>query len=209
YTSGSTGVPKGVMIPHRALYNHMLWMLEEFAFSLEDRVLQKTPYSFDASVWEIFAPLMSGARLVMARPGGHQDVAYLIDEIKAKQITVLQVVPSLLQALLDAAGIEECKSLTRVFSGGEVLTSEEEEGADRETDQQRARVCVGRADGGSRDRHERRVVHRRRECRERVCGKRGADGREVRAGPVQRERRRAVVPDGRRGAVSRRWSVGV
>jgi non-ribosomal peptide synthetase component F len=115
------------MIPHRSLYNHMLWMLEEFAFSLEDRVLQKTPYSFDASVWEIFAPLMSGARLVMARPGGHQDVGYLIDEIKAKQITVLQVVPSLLQALLDGAGIEECQSLTRVFSGGEVLTSEVKE----------------------------------------------------------------------------------
>jgi non-ribosomal peptide synthetase component F/acyl carrier protein len=104
----------------------MLWMLDEFGFSIADRVLQKTPYSFDASVWELFAPLMSGARLVMARAGGHQDVEYLIEEIKAREITVLQVVPSLLKALLDA-GLEECQSLQRVCSGGEVLTREVKE----------------------------------------------------------------------------------
>src|SRR5262249_52560234 len=78
YTSGSTGEPKGVMVTHRALCNHMLWMRESFALSGADSVLQKTPYSFDASVWEFYAPLLVGARLVMARPGGHRDSVYLM-----------------------------------------------------------------------------------------------------------------------------------
>src|SRR5215204_308531 len=78
YTSGSTGQPKGVMVPHRALGNHMIWMQQRFPLTPADRVIQKTPFSFDASVWELFAPLMAGAQLVMAAPGGHQDVPYLV-----------------------------------------------------------------------------------------------------------------------------------
>ena len=124
YTSGSTGKPKGVMIPHRAICNHMHWMIETFSLTAEDRVLQKTPFSFDASVWEFFAPLLVGGRLVMARPGGHQDGQYLIRVISERQVTTLQLVPSLLRLLLEEEGLKKCSSLKRVFCGGEVLTVE-------------------------------------------------------------------------------------
>ncbi|HEY0100379.1 MAG TPA: AMP-binding protein, partial [Pyrinomonadaceae bacterium] len=76
YTSGSTGQPKGVVVTHRAITNHMRWMQERFPLTHTDRVLQKTPFSFDASVWEFYAPLLCGGQLVMARPGGHRDGAY-------------------------------------------------------------------------------------------------------------------------------------
>jgi amino acid adenylation domain-containing protein len=120
YTSGSTGRPKGVMIPHRSICNHMFWMQSAFPLSEADRVMQKTPLSFDASVWEFFAPLLFGARLVMARPGEHRDGAYLVKLIAEQQVTVLQAVPSLLQVLLDN-DIESCTSLRHVFCGGEAL----------------------------------------------------------------------------------------
>jgi arthrofactin-type cyclic lipopeptide synthetase C len=81
YTSGSTGRPKGAMIPHRGICNRLFWMQERYSLTCSDAVLQKTPFSFDVSVWEFFWPLMSGARLVMAKPGGHQDRDYLIEEI--------------------------------------------------------------------------------------------------------------------------------
>ncbi len=122
YTSGSTGKPKGAMIPHRALANHMRWMQETFQFSKHDRVLQKTSFSFDASIWEFYAPLLAGACLVIARPGGHLDPAYLIKTIVQQQITILQLVPSMLRALLDESDIGTCQSLTSVFCGGEDLT---------------------------------------------------------------------------------------
>ncbi len=77
YTSGSTGKPKGVMNIHRGLSNRLHWMQSAYALTSEDRVMQKTPFSFDVSVWEFFWPLMTGARLIVARPGGHQDPAYL------------------------------------------------------------------------------------------------------------------------------------
>uniref|UniRef100_UPI0039C6927E amino acid adenylation domain-containing protein n=1 Tax=Nodularia chucula TaxID=3093667 RepID=UPI0039C6927E len=121
YTSGSTGQPKGVMLPHRAICNHMLWMQSEFPLTRTDKVLQKTPFSFDASVWEFYAPLLVGAQLVIARPGGHQDSNYLIQVIIEQQITILQLVPSLLQMLLAVGGIENCQSLKRVFCGGQTL----------------------------------------------------------------------------------------
>jgi amino acid adenylation domain-containing protein/non-ribosomal peptide synthase protein (TIGR01720 family) len=124
YTSGSTGRPKGVMITHHAICNHMLWMQEEFALGATDRVLQKTPFSFDASVWEFYAPLLSGARLVLARPGGQQESEYLVAVSAAEQITTLQVVPSMLQLFLEEPGVDRCKSLQRVFCGGEVLSVE-------------------------------------------------------------------------------------
>jgi amino acid adenylation domain-containing protein len=124
YTSGSAGRPKGVQIPHRAINNHMLWMRERLGLDETDIVLQKTPYTFDASVWEFFLPLMCGATLVMARPGGHQDSRYLIEEVKRRGVTVLQLVPTMLRVMLEERGAGECVSLRRVFCGGEALTAE-------------------------------------------------------------------------------------
>lgn len=121
YTSGSTGEPKGVMITHRSLANQMRWMCETFPLAPEDRLLQKTSFSFDASVWEFYAPLLSGARLVMARPGGHKDASYLLNTITARQIHTVQFVPSLLRVLLEE-GLGSCRTLKRVFCGGEELT---------------------------------------------------------------------------------------
>ncbi|MFL5540955.1 MAG: amino acid adenylation domain-containing protein, partial [Longimicrobiaceae bacterium] len=121
YTSGSTGAPKGVGIPHRALANHMGWMQDAFPLSADDRVLQKTPFSFDASVWEFHAPLLAGATLVMASPEAHRDPGLLLEEVRAHGVTVLQGVPSLLRAWLEVGGLERCTTLRRVFAGGEAL----------------------------------------------------------------------------------------
>lgn len=121
YTSGSTGRPKGVMVSHRAICNHMLWMKGFLPLTQCDRVFQKTPVSFDASIWEFYAPLLTGAQLVIAQPGGHQDSKYLVEAINRLSITVLQVVPSLLQLLLDEPGCERCNSLRYVCCGGEEL----------------------------------------------------------------------------------------
>jgi amino acid adenylation domain-containing protein len=122
YTSGSTGRPKGVMISHTAICNHMAWMQATFAFHAGSRVLQKTPISFDASIWEFYAPLLVGGRLVVAPPGVHQDPAALAGVIQKYRITTLQLVPSLLRALLDQPSFGECRTLEDVFCGGEVLT---------------------------------------------------------------------------------------
>lgn len=124
YTSGSTGRPKGVVISHRGICNHMLWMRETFPLNAEDRVLQKTPFSFDASVWEFYAPLIAGAELVMALPDGHSDSTYLVKTIAEKDITTLQVVPTMLRLILEEPELENCKSLRRVFCGGESLPAE-------------------------------------------------------------------------------------
>jgi amino acid adenylation domain-containing protein len=124
YTSGSTGKPKGAMIEHQAISNHMLWMGAKFPLSAQDSVLQKTPFSFDASVWEFYAPLLAGARLVMARPGGHADPAYLASVVTEKQVTTLQLVPSLLALLVQQPGLTACRCLRRVFCGGEALSAD-------------------------------------------------------------------------------------
>src|SRR5207248_3743326 len=125
YTSGSTGKPKGVVNIHKAIVNRLLWMQEAYQLTANDRVLQKTPYSFDVSVWEFFWPLMTGACLVVARPGGHQDPAYLASLIDEQQITTLHFVPSMLQMFLLEPGLEErCKSLKRVICSGEALPFE-------------------------------------------------------------------------------------
>ncbi|HTG36439.1 MAG TPA: non-ribosomal peptide synthase/polyketide synthase [Thermoanaerobaculia bacterium] len=124
FTSGSTGRPKGAMNSHRGIVNRLLWMQETFGLDATDRVLQKTPFSFDVSVWEFFWPLMTGARLVMAKPGGHQDPAYLVEEIVAQEITTLHFVPSMLQVFLEARGVGRCGSLRRVLCSGEALPAE-------------------------------------------------------------------------------------
>ncbi len=121
YTSGSTGKPKGVMIPHQGICNRLLWMLSAFDFQPTDRVLQKTPFTFDAAGWEFFVPLLSGATVVMAEPGGHQDTAYLVNAITEHEITILQLVPSMLQIVLEEQGIENCRTLRHVYCGGEAL----------------------------------------------------------------------------------------
>jgi amino acid adenylation domain-containing protein len=121
YTSGSTGRPKGSMLAHRGIVNRLAWMQEAYRLTPADRVLQKTPISFDVSVWEFFWPLLVGARLVLARPGGHRDPAYLADLIAREGITTLHFVPSLLQVFLDEPGLERCSSLRRVFCSGEAL----------------------------------------------------------------------------------------
>ena len=122
YTSGSTGKPKGVMMPHRAICNHMAWMQQSFSFNEQDRVLQRTPFSFDASVWEFFAALQSGARLVLIRPGEQGNTAYLIKRIQEQKITVLQTVPSLLELLIREKAFSNCRSLRHIFCGGEKLS---------------------------------------------------------------------------------------
>lgn len=125
YTSGSTGRPKGVMIPHAAVCNHMYWMQRAYPLGAEDAVLQKTGFGFDASVWEFFAPLMAGARVVMARPAGQLDPAYLAEAILAHGATRLQLVPSQLRLLLEEPAFWRCAPpLTHVFCGGEPLTEE-------------------------------------------------------------------------------------
>jgi len=124
YTSGSTGLPKGVMISHSSLCNHMLWMRSAFPLEKTDRVLQKTPMSFDASVWEFYAPLLTGAHLVMAEPEAHMDGRFLTEQIRKYGITTIQMVPSLLKLCLDEPDFRKCDSLTRVFCGGEALTAD-------------------------------------------------------------------------------------
>jgi amino acid adenylation domain-containing protein len=124
YTSGSTGRPKGVQITHRGICNRLYWMQEAYGLTAADRVLQKTPYSFDVSVWEFFWPLMSGARLVLARPGGHQDSEYLRGLIEAEGITTLHFVPSMLRAFLESRKSWRSESLRRVICSGEALPVE-------------------------------------------------------------------------------------
>ena len=121
YTSGSTGRPKGAMNSHRAIVNRLLWMQEEYQLTAADRILQKTPFSFDVSVWEFFWPLLNGARLVFAKPEGHKDAGYLVDLIRQAGITVMHFVPSMLQLFLDAPEVEGCTSLRHVICSGEAL----------------------------------------------------------------------------------------
>jgi len=124
YTSGSTGRPKGAMNTHRGIANRLLWMQDEYGLTPDDRVLQKTPFSFDVSVWEFLWPLMTGAQVVMAVPGGHRDPRYLVDVIERARITTIHFVPSMLHAFLDEPGLDRCRSLKRVICSGEALPPE-------------------------------------------------------------------------------------
>ncbi|MGW2228796.1 amino acid adenylation domain-containing protein [Streptomyces formicae] len=124
YTSGSTGRPKGVLVTREGLANRLAWMQERYGLTPGDRVLQKTPASFDVSVWEFFWPLVRGATLVVAEPDGHKDPDYLADAIRAHGVTVAHFVPSMLRAYLQAPKAAEPSSLRRVFCSGEALTRE-------------------------------------------------------------------------------------
>jgi amino acid adenylation domain-containing protein len=124
YTSGSTGRPKGVMVPHGGIINRLLWMQKTYPLSDQDVVLQKTPYSFDVSVWELFWPLITGAVLTYAEPEGHKDPSYLRDLICAEGVTTLHFVPSMLGIFLQTKDIEQCDSIQRVFCSGEALQVE-------------------------------------------------------------------------------------
>ncbi|MFE2293189.1 amino acid adenylation domain-containing protein [Streptomyces sp. NPDC059452] len=121
YTSGSTGKPKGVMIEQRSIVHQMRWLAESGALDRSTTVLQKTPMSFDAAQWEILAPACGG-RVVVGAPGLHRDPERIIETVTAHQVTALQCVPTLLQALLDTEEFSSCTSLTQVFSGGEALS---------------------------------------------------------------------------------------
>ena len=122
YTSGSTGTPKGVMIEHRGLCNLMHWGSQICPPQPGDALLQRAPFSFDGSVWELFWPLCAGLRLVLARPDGHRDPAYLVQLIQARQVTTMKFVPALLHQFLEEPGVERCTSLTDIFCGGGELT---------------------------------------------------------------------------------------
>ncbi|ASI68649.1 non-ribosomal peptide synthetase [Diaphorobacter nitroreducens] len=124
YTSGSTGWPKGAANRHRSLYNRLKWMQQAYGLTDSDTVLQKTPFSFDVSVWEFFWPLMTGARLAVAKPGDHRDPQRLVELIRQHHVTTLHFVPSMLQAFLAHAGIEACTSLARIVCSGEALSAE-------------------------------------------------------------------------------------
>ncbi|WP_043220363.1 non-ribosomal peptide synthetase, partial [Burkholderia gladioli] len=121
YTSGSTGMPKGVQNEHDALVNRLTWMQEAYRLGGQDVVLQKTPFSFDVSVWEFFWTLANGATLVMAEPGAHRDADYLTEIIAKHGVTTLHFVPSMLAGFLEAPDLTRCKTLSRIICSGEAL----------------------------------------------------------------------------------------
>ncbi|HVB38237.1 MAG TPA: amino acid adenylation domain-containing protein, partial [Vicinamibacterales bacterium] len=123
YTSGSTGRPRGVAVDHRAIANHMLWMREAFPLEPDDRVLQRTPFSFDASAWEFLAPLMQGAQLIVADAESRLDPSRMAGTIAAQDVTILQMVPSLLSTLVEEEAFSGATSLRRIFAGGEALSA--------------------------------------------------------------------------------------
>ncbi|WP_086784436.1 non-ribosomal peptide synthetase [Streptomyces caniscabiei] len=121
YTSGSTGRPKGVVVPQEGIVNRLLWMQDAYGLGPDDRVLQKTPAGFDVSVWEFFWPLITGAALVVARPEGHRDPAYLARVIREQAVTTTHFVPSMLQVFLEEPAAARCTGLRRVMCSGEAL----------------------------------------------------------------------------------------
>ncbi|MBL4673483.1 MAG: amino acid adenylation domain-containing protein, partial [Arenicella sp.] len=122
YTSGTTGKPKGVMVEHKALVNRIYWMQQQYSLNTDDIVLQKTPFSFDVSVWEFVWPMISGASVVFAKPEGHKDAQYLEDLINKEKVTTLHFVPSMLNVYLNHAKTS-CSSIKQIFCSGEALDS--------------------------------------------------------------------------------------
>ena len=121
YTSGSTGRPKGVVVEHSGIVNRLAWMRDEYRLSAGERVLQKTPFGFDVSVWEFFWPLITGACLVMARPDGHRDPRYIATLVRDSEVSTLHFVPSMLEEFLRDPAAAGCTGLRRVFCSGEAL----------------------------------------------------------------------------------------
>ncbi|MEN3615862.1 amino acid adenylation domain-containing protein, partial [Plantactinospora sp. ZYX-F-223] len=124
YTSGSTGRPKGVVVAHEAVANRLRWGQHRYPLTAEDRVMQKTPVSFDVSVWELFWPLQVGATLVIARPDGHRDAAYLAELIDRERVTTVHFVPVLLDVFLHEPAAARLGTLRRVLCSGEALSAE-------------------------------------------------------------------------------------
>ena len=122
YTSGSTGKPKGAMNAHQGVVNRLSWMQETYRIDNKDKILQKTPFSFDVSVWEFFWTLATGATLIVAKPEGHKETDYLVEIIEKYQITTLHFVPSMLTVFLENENLEKCQSLNRVICSGEALS---------------------------------------------------------------------------------------
>ncbi|KUL46259.1 non-ribosomal peptide synthetase, partial [Streptomyces regalis] len=125
YTSGSTGRPKGAVVPHAGIVNRLLWMQATYELGPGERVLQKTPAGFDVSVWEFFWPLITGAELVLARPGGHRDPGYLAELIRDRRVTTAHFVPSMLRVFLDDPAAGQARGvLRRLVCSGEALLTE-------------------------------------------------------------------------------------
>ncbi len=124
FTSGSTGRPKGVLVQHAAIRNRILWMQDAIGLSPDDIVLQKTPVSFDVSVWEFLWPLTAGATLAIAAPGSHRDSRRLVEQIRELNVSVLHFVPSMLRSFLAEPLAESCRSLRQIICSGEALTSD-------------------------------------------------------------------------------------
>ena len=125
FTSGSTGRPKGAMNSQRATVNRLLWQQEEFGLAPDDVVLQKTPVNFDVSMWELFWPLMTGCRTVLARPGGERDIRHLVAWIVRQRITTAHFIPAMFQVFLEEPEAQQCTSLLRILCGGEALAWEQ------------------------------------------------------------------------------------
>ncbi len=121
FTSGSTGRPKGVAVSHSAVVNQIAWISDRFGICADDTVLLKTPFTFDVSVWELFAPLASGARLVVASADGHRDPQYLAETIDEHAVSLVSFVPSMLDVFVDQLSTDACGSLRAVMVAGEAL----------------------------------------------------------------------------------------
>lgn len=124
YTSGTTGKPKGALNTHAGVCNRLLWMQEKYQLNTTDNVLQKTPYGFDVSVWELFLPLLTGARLIFCKPDGQKDPFYLLKMIHQEAITLLHFVPSMLSVFLDVVESNLLKSVKHLICSGEMLSVE-------------------------------------------------------------------------------------
>ena len=124
FTSGSTGTPKAVAVTHAGIANRVGWTVGRHALGAGDRVLQKTTIGFDAAGWEIFAPLVGGGTVVLAPAGAERDPAALLRAVAEHEVTVLQVVPSVLRLLVEEGDWSGCGSLRLLFSAGEALHAE-------------------------------------------------------------------------------------
>jgi tyrocidine synthetase-3 len=122
YTSGSTGNPKGVLLEHSGVVNRLLWMGRDLKIDEGDVFLQKTPTTFDVSVWELFLPLVSGSKLVVLKPEGHKDPVYIEHVIKDYKVSVIHFVPSMLSGMLESIQWNTFESLRHVVCSGEALT---------------------------------------------------------------------------------------